>query len=488
MRIVRLVCVFALALCLASAVYAETQSIKISGDLAIRSINRGDYDLDKNHAEAAATRADNSDDWQNYFMSTTEVQIDADLTDNVAGVIRLYNQRDWDVRTKTETATSNPSTDYVANADEFDVGVNLAYIELKEFLYSPLTLRIGCQNLWFGKGFIVGAHFINPTASINATEYSCQKSFDAIRATLDYDPWTIDVIASKIWENAIGSNDDVDLYGVNVGYIFDVYNAEAEGYYFLKADRGLESWNIDDLNSVHTMGIRGSMDPIENWTVAAESALQLGKYVGSKSATQGRERCAWAIDASLECRYFTDKFAWKPIVAAEYIYYSGDKKTSTEDVNSEGVYNGWDIMYRGKFDSAIREFQGLFYTTNQDVNNQRTNMLPRYPDAADSNQHQVVVAGSIQPTDSLMVEARYINFWQQYATYHYDPAHTGTGVDERIKDKKYLGSEIDVQAAWDYTEDVQFGLLCAWYFPGAHYYDQSDDVATDIVGTVKLSF
>ena len=51
-----------------------------------------------------------------------------------------------------------------------------------------------------------------------------------------------------------------------------------------------------------------------------------------------------------------------------------------------------------------------------------------------------------------------------------------------------IGDEVDLQLTWDYTEDVQFGLLTGWFFPGDHFASGTDDVATDIVGTVKLSF
>ncbi|MCK4463764.1 MAG: alginate export family protein [Candidatus Omnitrophica bacterium] len=495
MRLLKGLCVLVLAIGLTSMVYAETQSVKISGDLTIRSIFRGDYDLDRNHAEAVSTRTGNQSDWETYFMTTTELQIDADLTDNVSAVIRLYNQRDWNVACKSicsGTALAGRGG-YTATDDEFDIGVDLAYLELKEFLYSPLTLRIGRQDIWFGKGFVVGVNQLDPQGTINADEYTTSNAFDAVRATLDYDPWTIDLIAAKIWENAIQASDDEDLYGVNVGYIFDVYNAEAEAYWFNKRDDSTENWNIKQGNIIQTMGLRGSFDPIENWTVAAESAYQWGHYVGTRDQTEKRDRNAWALDVSAECRHFQELYAWKPKIGVEYIYYSGHKNINDEEIYlnnpkyASGTYTGWDRMYRGKFDSAIRDYYGIYYASNQDSNNYRSYSYYGYPDAADQNQHQIIVAGSVQPTDSLTVDLRYFNFWQQYKTSHYDVCYVA-GHGKLVKDKGYLGSEIDLELTWDYTEDVSFGFLSAWFFPGGHYYDQSDDVATDVVGSVKLSF
>jgi len=169
MKLLRTICVLALALGIASGAYAATQSVKLSGDIAIRAFGRGDYDLNTHHHEPDAPGQptafeamedpnQGTSDWQTWFMSTAEIQLDADLTDNVSGVLRLFNQRDWDVRT---TSNNVPTVDNLYNATnvglnpendnpnlrEFNVGLDLAYIELKEFLYSPLTLKIGRQDL-----------------------------------------------------------------------------------------------------------------------------------------------------------------------------------------------------------------------------------------------------------------------------------------------------------------------------------------------------
>lgn len=503
MRYLISLCVLVLAFGLATSVYAETQSIKISGDLTIRGLVRDDYDLAHDSAEsigsAASPRTGASSNWEKWFMTTTEVQLDADLTDNVAAVIRLFNQRDWGVSSKSiggeysglpyTTLRDNGREGYTSDSDEFDVGVDLAYIELKEFLYSPLTLRIGRQDVWFGKGFIVGANLRDYNNNISAGEYTCMESFDAIRATLDYDPWTIDAIYAKIWENVIGSEDDEDLLGINVGYVFDVYNAEAETYWFNKYDSSMENFDIKSDNIVQTLGIRGSADPIENWTVAAEGAYQFGEFVGFRNQKENRDRSAWALDVNVECRHFTQQYAWQPILGAEYIYYSGDDKEYPTP-NTAGSYHGWDSMYRGKFDTAYREFVGTFNATAMGTAGYRADYIQNYTDDSRNNQHQVILYGSIQPTDSLTVDARYALFWMQsQRAFSQAMLNPAAGINKNYdKRNRWLGQEIDVTLTWDYTEDVSFGLLGAWFFPGSFYYDQSDDVAQDIVGTVKLSF
>jgi len=498
MKLVRILVVLAMMFAVSAVAYAETQSVKISGDIAERAFARSNYNLNHDQAAdttvlAAGSGADSSH-WGTFLQSTVEVQVDADLTDNVGAVIRLLNQKAWGDNNYASSNNSElgitgaPFTDQVANrqvapgTNSFDVELDLAYIELKEFLYSPLTLKIGRQDLWFGRGFIVGANLQDNQGTLLAPEYTAVTSFDAIRATLDYDPWTIDAVYAKVRENFMQSDDDVNLWGANVGYVFENYNAEAEAYWWYKDQRFTGSSdgtlgtlasviNGADSNEIHTVGGRGSFDPIEDWTVALESAYQFGQYVGINNAIDRRNRSAWSIDAMIECRYFQNQFAWKPVLGVEYIYYSGEEDMGDIVNATNGTYTGWDPMYRGKFDTAIREWQNVFY---------RTNMTSS---PAFTNQHQILVRGSVEPTESLTCSATYGHFWldQKWATQAVGAIPENT--------KRNVGDEVDLKVDWDYTEDVTFSVLCGWFFPGDHFSSgQGNDVATDLVGSVKLSF
>ena len=498
MKLFKMILVLALVFAMSAIAYAETQAVKVSGDITERAFARGNYDLSKNDADTsngAVVGSGQSTNWASYLTSTVEVQVDADLTDNVSGVIRLVNQKVWgdsfySSQANGELGRIDDIRDVIV-ADQtrpgqggaYDVEVDLAYIELKEFLYSPLTLKIGRQDLWFGKGFIIGANLGQGMDTIYPAEYSAVRSFDAIRATLDYDPWTIDAVFAKMSENLRRADDDINLYGINVGYVFDNYNAEAEAYWFMRQDRNpavgiagagttvmtTPSLGNDINNDVHTFGLRGSFDPIEDWTVALEGAYQGGEFLGIASQLDNRNRQAFAIDAAIECRYWQDDFAWRPVVGLEYIIYSGDSNSGGRTAAANGDYEGWDQMYRGKFDTAIREFQNVFYRTAQ------------VSSPSVTNQHQLLVTASVEPTDSLTVDLTYANFWLVRA-FADDNSVVAQNTD------KYIGSEVDVNLTWDYTEDVTFGLLAAWFIPGDHFTSANDDVATDLVGSVALSF
>ena len=111
-----------------------------------------------------------------------------------------------------------------------------------------------------------------------------------------------------------------------------------------------------------------------------------------------------------------------------------------------------------------------------------------------SNQHQVLVSGSIKPLDDVTFEAVGAYYWfdDQPDTRFYGIAN---------KEEGEIGGEINLTTTYDYTEDVTFSLFTGWFFPGEHYEGQegqpgsvesgtdvNPQVATEIIGTMKVSF
>ena len=522
MKFLRALCLIALLIAIALPVYAETQSVKLSGDIIIRGIDRKNYDFNKWNANGVslATRDFNAAD-ANYFMTTTEVQLDADLTDNVSATIRVVNQRDWNVkiwdngilygdcyRYPSDVSNSASAPGATGSNEEFKIDLDLAYVTLKEFFFAPLTVKLGRQDLWFGKGFIIGANgWQDPQHQLSGDEWSVLNAFDAIRATWDFAPWTLDAVYAMILENDIGANDDEQLVGLNLGCDLKQYkNAEAEVYYFVKDDRSLRklghtgAWGpgpgfngassaMKEGNVVHTIGARGSFDPHESITIWAEGAVQVGSYYRGVFQQDERPRAAGAVDVGGELRLWENQYAWKPKVGAEYIFYSGDNLAENRD-NTDHPYNGWDRMYRGKVDSAIHEWYNVLYTNSINTNDNT------YNDRGDTNLHQLIVMGSLQPMDNLSINGRWIDFWLAASA-----DTTGGVVGEG---NRHVGDELDVELNYDYTEDVSFGLLSAWFWSGDHYIipetndegnlhagtadQKAKNVASELVGTCKVSF
>ena len=502
MKLIGIICVSMLILALAIPAYAETQNVKVSGDITIRGVYRDQFDLNK---------ADNEPDSDNFAMSTVELQIDADLTDNVSTCIRLVNQRNWgDSDYPHQSQYYNGAYELYWKSRLVEVGVDLAYVTLKEMIFEPLTLTIGRQDIWFGRGFIIAVNQVDPgfigtsvvggvvlkptggnadQRAIGSPELTAYNSFDAVRATIDFEkyaPFVVDLVYAKIDEGMIGPEDDVDLYGVNAGYTFDVYNAEAEAYYWLKFNDEVANPYIGDADYIHVIGTRGSFQPVPEWVFAGELAYQFGHNNSTVTQQDERYRSAWAADVVADYLGWVD-YAWSPKVGAEYIFYSGDNDTGI--VNSRqtgGTDQGWDPMFTIGAPMAIRPWLGTYYMTD------------RHPAGADcgvTNQHMIILSGSIQPLDDLTFEARGAGYWfdQQPDALVYATANA---------DGSYIGSELNLITTYDYTEDVTFSLLNAWFFPGDHYDlqgqtvgqvtdglpDLNPQIATEIVGTMKVSF
>lgn len=462
MRKLTIFCIVVFAAAITLPAFAATQNVKVSGDITVRGIHHGNYDLDDNNAQIQNSTAVAADENEQWATQNIGLNVEADLTDNVSTYIRLISQRDWD----------DPALN-AGDTTAFDVIVDESYITLKEMLYAPLTLKIGRQNLWFGKGFIVGAKLRDPESNLIAEEYTEVTSFDAIRATLDYDPWTIDLVYSKIEDRltqaATGQGDpgedDIQLAGINVGYKFSQYNGEAEGYYWLRQDKtGIHTVPLSktwiESDEIHVIGGRGSLEPIANLTVFGELAYQWGSY--GSAASVKRDRHAWGADIGGD--YTFANMTWQPRLGAEYIFYQGQDATALT-----GDYEAWNSLYRGKFDTAIREFQNLFYQTEYD----NVSGTPGGNNST-TNQHQVQIRGGLKPWKDLDIAASFTHFWHD--------AQVIAGRSDEI------GDEVDVKATYDYTEDVEFSLLGAWFLPGKYYISGQDDTASDVVGSVKVVF
>ncbi len=441
--------------------YAEVQNIKVSGDIQAMGVYRNNYDLEDSETVHKFGSTRYAEDEDAFFMSVVRLRVDADLTDNVAATVRLANLRAWDDDVHAEYSNAYASSARIT--DDASIILDLAYITLKEMLYSPLTLVIGRQELNYGNGLIVGSgRYYNPNNSIEYRDLSTLHGYDAIRAILDYDPWVLDLVMAKMDEtdddywfriaSAQNRDSDQNLYGVNLGYTFDKYEAEMEGYVFYKKD---ERYNMliqvtgspsngrtFEASEIYTGGLRGSMVPMDNLTLMAEVAGQWGEISDQHAGPNGkpltRDRQAMAANVAGEYNFADVRF--NPTVGLEYLYLSG------EEYACEGDFESWDPMYRGKEMGTIRDYLENLYTTNDP-----------WDTSGWTNQHTVKVSGSMdlgELVDGLSMNLAYLHYW-------FD--ELGPNLDDEI------GGEINLKVTYDYTEDVQFMLDSALFMPGDYY-------------------
>lgn len=428
----RLIAILALALVVGltfSAAYAEVQNVKVSGDITVSGIARNNFDL-------GYGPANNND--QNLFATITRVRVDADLTDNVVATVRLINERNWSGETVAST----------------DIDLDLAYVTLKEFLYSPLTLTVGRQELRFGNALIVGngTQLVNGSASLNGLprDLTSRKAFDAIRATLNYDPLIIDAAYAKVSNLDTNASDDIDLIGINASYdISKKLNVQA--YVWDKRDKSSTVPIDSKKDNVTTIGALVSGSPIENLKASFEAALQTGHNRRTDEAAAKQHR-GFALQGLAD--YTFAKCKYTPNLGAGYTYLSGNSKKVT----------GWDAMF-----------------TDQRLNSIVYAILPY------TNMTVYNLKGSVKPVEDVTLSANYGYYMLNKSVASITNASTTTPMAINTN-KKNLGSELDLTATYDYTEDVQLGLTAGAFWKGTAFAGSKGDTATQLIGSMKVIF
>jgi len=456
----RLILILALAFVvgITAAAFAEVQNVKVSGDItaigARRQLTIGDNSTTERNASS-------------FMASIVRVRVDADLTDNVMATVRLLNERYWGGGVNSTADTYG---------DDNQVEIDLAYATMKEFLYSPLSLTVGRQELHFGNDMIVGAINTNNSnggrTSSGLTgdpDLSMRKSFDAIRATLNYDPLMIDVIAAQVKENTLTKRDDNKLYGVYATYAVDK-KTSVSPYWFMRQrqaeDSSVVAQTIGKDDTVHALGVLVKSSPKDNLSVSAEGAVQLGKaartpdyvsgYTGTAFTNKDVSRQAWAVE--LGAMYAMPKMKMSPTLTALYAFFSGQKGDVNKKVSS------WDPMY---------ENQTYGHIANAMFNQ--------------SNAH---IAGAIltaKPKDDVTLKGEYYAFW--WDKVYGDQTILDVRADPVcMTDKKFAGQEIDLTATYDYTEDVQFSLMGGMLVPGNAFDKSNRKMANEVIGSMKVTF
>ena len=441
----RLIIVFAvLSFIFLGTAFSAVENIKVSGDMNnevfTRDLTLGGAD----YTTGLKQKADES------LFSQIRLRFDADLSEGVSAVLRLISEEGWG-----ERGTSN------------NLKVDLGYVEMKEFLYQPLTVIIGKQELHYGNGMIVGNTDTNQgkiTGSAVATnlpnivsDLSLLKSFDAVRAILDFSPWTLDFVFAQVDEgNTNDRRDDEMLLGFNAAYSLGSHGEVAELYFF-SGDNTPQAISTDAKDKVYVTGARTLLNLSEKITVGIEGAYQFGDY--RESASIHRHIAAWAGQFISEYRFLN---AYNAKVGLDFSYFSGDKSNISR-------YEAWNPMWE---DQSPAELMNTLLSM--------------------SNRKVIGLSASMMPREDVTLKLRYARGWldKKFTTALINPAiGPASGYVYYVEQsKKHLGDEIDLYALYDYTEDVQFKVSGAWLVPGTVFSSRNDNLAYSVRAGVNVEF
>ncbi len=436
--------------------FASVQNVKVSGDVDSTYVVRNQFDL----GSLDGTKKYR----QNFLLTQTRLRVDADLTDNVQTTIGLINERVWGL----DVDTANGSN---------DVDLNLAYVTLKEMLYSPLTMIIGRQNFAFGNSFVMDSAGSNNSVSTGgikgaAEDLTKRTALDAVRAILDYNPLTINLIAAKVNSgNFLGTGalkDDTDLYGTNVAYqLGDRWQTMVEAYYWAKVDNNVNNGVGSKADTVYMPGVHVSTNPIKGLNVSAEVAIQKGNKLQSGADNIKRNAMAAQLIASYEIPL--EMIAkYKPTSMIAYTYVSGEKNPTETGDDDATRYTAWDPMFE-------KQATGSIYNSMFDL----------------SNAHIITSKASMKPIEDVTASLQMDNLWLDKEVRGGVAAikqPDGSTVNLASTTNKYIGSELGLGLAYAYTDDVTFGAKFNWFTPGDLFSSANQNTASQILVNANVNF
>jgi predicted porin len=424
--------------------FASVQNVKVYGNLDNTFLQRNNLDF--------------KDSRQSSFFTQTRIGIDADLTDNVGVTFGLINERPW-----TDTQTSSNT----------DIDLYLAYATIREMLYSPLTVIIGRQQWGYGNGLIFNASGRNNSAPVDsglrniANDFTYQKSLDAIRLILDYNPLAIEAFYAVLRQGTAPGftktpqrtlSDNISLFGVNLSYALgDDMDSVLEAYFFNKKDGS----NVDGAapdnsqGNLYVSGLRGSTNPVEGLNLQLEFAKQHGK----NHDDYARSRQGYAIQAIVNYQL--------PVMEELNPVFNYTLTKVSGDSDSAGRDKAWDPFYETQGGNTI--YNSIFSLTNLHIHS---------------------VSLETTPVEDLTAKLSYHGLWL-------DARNGGLTVVSPYADslsystnsnKNRVGSEVDLDLTYAYTEDVTIGASLGYFLPGNLFADVNDTTAKQAIVSVGVAF
>jgi hypothetical protein len=320
---------------------------------------------------------------------------------------------------------SSPLGGLVALGND-EVGMYQAYIEMDEIGDMPLMVRVGRQELVYGREWLVG----NNNAGVNFSGLA----FDGIKASYETDALKVDAWWTELanFANpafaliADESHGDSIFFMGAYGTYSGIENTAIDGYFlWIHDNTNLMGPESDDL---YTVGARLA----GCWDAPALGLLDYnieGAYQFGSTALDG-DYSAWAFDAL--AGYTFDQVTWMPRLELEYAFFSGDDDPFDEDVDT---------------------FNRLFSDVHYGELNLGGNL-----DGGMTNMHVFRGGVSVAPAEKLAVSADFYYFLLAED----EGVVLGNGL---ANGEDNVGWELDLTADYQYTEDLNLRAGWALFSP-----------------------
>ncbi len=429
MKRITILLALTLVVALSMPAVAEVEEITVGGSIIVQGEFQESGFGPAGPVPAIAPRTGFDDDIasQAWYSQRTRVNVDAALSGGVRAFVELQAYDVWgdagydDIGTGSSNPVGNPGVDLYQ-----------AYIDMNNIADYPVMLRIGRQELEYGREYLIG----NNDAGRNFSGLS----FDAIKVVYTEEDFQVDVWAAKLFEGngpaVTGLQDeDVDFYGA-YGTYTGIENTVLDAYLLLVRDPSAGG----EVDYLYTVGGRaagivdlgaGAID------YNAEIAFQFGDTVADGDYE------AWTLN--LMAGYTFTDVQWTPRLEVEYAYFSGDDNATDNDEE---------------------EFVRLF----SDVHYGELNLGGEHDNLA-TNLHIIRIGGSAVPVDKLTVSADFYLFWLAEddsqggaLTFGNVQVETLIGPLNTLADDNSVGYELDLVADYQYTEDLNLRVGWTHFF------------------------
>jgi len=400
MRTLTTLVIAMLVLSMAGVAVAELQNVEVGGKLKIRG---NYYRLDDFGTTSAVEQR-------------TVLNVKADFTNDVSAFIEFDSYDNWGDSFRSNYLTG------IDGRGAADVNLYQAYVNVKNLWGTPLSLRVGRQELVFGSSFLLGNN------SSNA--FFTGLSYDAIRLTFANDMFKIDAFAAKLAESFKNfGKGDVDLYGIYGSYI-GIEDVTIDAYGLYVRDDSVVGNDID----LYTVGLRGA-GTMSGFDFDAEVAYQMGSVDGQPSACPfgfGEADVDYGtFGANVDLGYTFDT-TWQPRVFAKAAYFGGG------DPDESCWSNDRTLPFN-------RLFSDVDYSLFLDNQSNLTNLI------------FYGLGVQVMPTEcvSLKLMGAYLD------------------LDNSIGEQNSLGWEVALSGTYHYSEDLAFSAGYSHFF-GSDW-DQTKD-------------